>query len=88
MGLQVPIGCSGVSVFPGDIVIGDDEGVVVIPRHLAAKVAELAADQEHREQFLLEKIRGGAGLVGTYPPDEQLQAEYETHCRSHPKPSA
>lgn len=86
--VQVPIGCAGVSVYPGDVLVGDDEGVVVIPRHMAAQIAELAADQEHRELFLLEKIRGGAPLLGTYPPDDQLQAKYEDYCRSHPKPSA
>jgi regulator of RNase E activity RraA len=84
---QVPIACAGVSVYPGDVLVGDDEGAVVIPRHLAEKVAELAADMEHREHFLLERIRGGAALPGTYPPDERLQAEYEEHCRSNPKPS-
>jgi regulator of RNase E activity RraA len=84
---QVPIGCAGVSVYPGDVLVGDDEGVVVIPRHLAAQIAELAADQEHREQFLLEKIRGGATMAGTYPPDERTQAEYEQHCLANPKPT-
>ena len=84
---QVPIACAGVSVYPGDVVVGDDEGVLIIPRHVAAAVAELAADQEHREHFLLEKIRSGAGLLGTYPPDERTQAEYEAYCRTNPRPS-
>ena len=55
----------------------DDEGVIVIPRHLASTVAEQAAAQEHKERFLLERIRSGSSLVGTYPPDEETQAEYE-----------
>jgi regulator of RNase E activity RraA len=84
---QVPIGCAGVSVYPGDILVGDDEGVVVIPRPLADSIAVAAADQEHRESFLLERLRAGAPLLGTYPPDEQTQADYEAYCRSHPKPS-
>lgn len=74
---QVPIACGGVSVFPGDILVGDDEGVVVIPRHLAKEVAEEAVAQELKEEFLLEKIQSGASIVGTYPPDEATLAEYE-----------
>lgn len=78
---QLPIGCGGVAVFPGDILVGDGEGVVVIPRHLADKVAEEAALQEHREEFILAKIKAGAGLVGTYPMDEKTKAEYEAYCK-------
>lgn len=76
--INVPVGCAGVAVFPGDILVGDEEGVVVIPRHLAAEIAKPAADQEHLEQFILEKVQGGAQLPGTYPPDEATLAEYET----------
>jgi regulator of RNase E activity RraA len=81
--IQQPIGCGGVAVFPGDIIVGDGEGVVVIPRHLAAEVAEEAAAQESRENFIMEKIRQGASIVGTYPPDEQTLAEYEAWKKHH-----
>lgn len=84
--LQVPVGCGGVAVYPGDVLVGDDEGVVVIPRSRAAEVAEAAAVQEHKENFILEKIRGGASLIGVYPPDEKTAAEYEAYCREHPLP--
>ncbi len=76
--LQVPIGCGGVAVYPGDVIVGDDEGVVVIPRHLAAEVAEAAVAQERREEFIMEKIRSGASIVGVYPPDEATLAEYRS----------
>lgn len=76
--INVPVGCAGVAVFPGDILVGDEEGVVVIPRHLAAEIANPAADQEHLEQFILEKVQGGAQLPGTYPPNDAALAEYET----------
>ena len=75
--IQVPIACGGVAVFPGDILVGDGEGVVVIPAHLAAEVAIEAEDMEEKERFITEKIRAGASIVGTYPPDEQTLAEYE-----------
>ena len=74
--IQVPIGCGGVAVFPGDIVVGDGEGVVVVPAHLAERVAREAMEQEEREEFIREKIRAGASLVGTYPPDEKTMAEF------------
>jgi regulator of RNase E activity RraA len=76
--INVPVGCAGVAVFPGDILVADEEGVVVIPRYLAAEIAKPAADQEHLEQFILEKVQGGAPLPGTYPPNEATLAEYES----------
>ncbi|HEX2173535.1 MAG TPA: ribonuclease activity regulator RraA [Dehalococcoidia bacterium] len=75
--INVPIGCAGVPVFPGDIIVGDEEGVVVVPRHLAAEVARPAAEQEDLERFVLEKIEAGAALPGTYPPNERTLAEFE-----------
>ncbi len=75
--INVPIGCAGVPVFPGDIIVGDREGVVVVPRHLAAEVARPAAEQEDLEQFVLEKIEAGAALPGTYPPNETTLAEFQ-----------
>ena len=73
---QIPIGCAGVSVFPGDVLIGDREGVLVIPHEIASEVAAAALEQHHLEEFLLEKIRAGAKLPGTYPPSEDLLEEY------------
>ena len=75
--IQVPIACGGVAVFPGDILVGDGEGVVVIPAHLAEEVAIEAEEMEQKERFITEKIRAGASIVGTYPPDEQTLAEYQ-----------
>lgn len=73
---QVPIACGGVAVFPGDWLVGDSEGVVVVPAHLAATVAREALEQEEKEDFIMEKIRGGASIVGTYPPDAQTLEEF------------
>lgn len=75
--IQVPIACGGVAVFPGDILVGDGEGIVVIPAHLAEEVAVEAEEMEQKERFITEKIRAGASIVGTYPPDEQTLAEYQ-----------
>ena len=73
----LPIACGGVAVFPGDILVGDDDGVVVIPRHLAGEVAEEGAEMELEEQFITQRVRGGASLVGTYPLDAAGLAEYQ-----------
>jgi regulator of RNase E activity RraA len=75
--IQQPIACGGVAVFPGDIIVGDEEGVIVIPRHLAAEVAKEAIVMEEREEFILEKVRNGSSIVGTYPPDAQTLAEFD-----------
>ncbi|MEQ3551050.1 hypothetical protein WIS52_11260 [Pseudonocardia nematodicida] len=74
---DVPIGCGSVAVFPGDVLLGDDDGVVVIPRALAAEVAEAAAEQEALEEFIAGKVRAGAALPGVYPPSPELRAEFE-----------
>ena len=74
--LNVPIGCGGVPVYPGDILVGDDEGVAVIPQHLADEVAADAAEQEILEVFVLERVEAGARLPGTYPPNAETRAAY------------
>jgi regulator of RNase E activity RraA len=62
---------------PGDVVVGDADGVVIIPRAVAEEVALAARDQELREEFVLEKIRAGASIIGVYPPDAATLAEFE-----------
>lgn len=73
---QVPIACGGVAVYPGDIVFGDREAVIVIPRHLADEVANDAQEMERRERFLFREIEAGRSIQGVYPPDEQTLARY------------
>lgn len=75
--IQVPIACGDVAVYPGDIIVGDEEGVVVVPAHLAEEVAQTAAEMEEKEVFITDKIQAGASIVGVYPPDEKTLAEYE-----------
>ena len=74
--VDVPIGCGGVAVYPGDIVVGDADGVVVIPQHLAAEVADAAVEQERYDRFALEEIQAGRSLFGTYPPSEESRERY------------
>jgi regulator of RNase E activity RraA len=74
--MNLPIGCGGVAVYPGDIIVGDMDGIVVIPRHLAEEVATQAAEQEHMEDYILQQIAAGAPLRGTYPPGEETRNAY------------
>jgi regulator of RNase E activity RraA len=74
--LNEPIACGGVAVYPGDVLVGDLDGVVAIPRHLAAEVAGDAAEQEVLESFIQEEIASGKALRGVYPPDEATKARY------------
>jgi regulator of RNase E activity RraA len=74
---NVAIGCCGVLVMPGDILVGDADGVVCIPRHLADEVARTGAELDDLEAFVLERIQAGAPVPGTYPPDESTRAQYE-----------
>jgi regulator of RNase E activity RraA len=71
-----PIGCGGVPVFPGDIVVADDDGAIVIPRHLAAEVAHDGLEQDRLERFVRKRVDRGASIVGLYPPNEGAMAAY------------
>lgn len=84
--LQVPIGCAEVPVYPGDVMVGDDEGVVCVPRALAAEVARDAVLQEHLERFVQAEVAAGAALPGTYPPNEATRARYEQWAAGNPLP--
>ncbi|MDE0182228.1 MAG: hypothetical protein OXL39_12845 [Caldilineaceae bacterium] len=79
--MQVPIGCGGAAVTPGDVVVGDGEGVVVIPAKMAEEIAHSAHEQEIREQYFQERVAGGAGIVGVYPPNDETLAGFERWLR-------
>jgi regulator of RNase E activity RraA len=75
--MNVPISCGGVPVYPGDIVVGDAEGVVIVPAHLAEAVANDALEQELLEQFIMREIAGGRPLPGTYPANAETRKRFE-----------
>jgi regulator of RNase E activity RraA len=75
--VQLPVACGGVAVFPGDALVGDGDGVIVVPRHLAEEAASRALEQERRERFILGKVQGGASILGVYPPNAETLAEFE-----------
>ena len=69
--INVPIGCGDVAVFPGDVVLGDAEGVVVIPAALADEVADEAVEMTAFEDFVTEEVLKGRSILGLYPATEE-----------------
>src|SRR3546814_1459683 len=67
MAVNDPIGCGDVAVFPGDVMVGDAEGVVVIPAHLAEEIALEAVAMTAFEDFVTEKVLEGESILGLYP---------------------
>jgi regulator of RNase E activity RraA len=69
--IDVPIGCGDVAVWPGDVVVGDAEGVVVIPAHLADEIAAEAVEMTAFEDFVTEEVMKGRSILGLYPATEE-----------------
>ena len=76
-GWQEPIACGGTAVLPGDVIVADQDGAVVVPRNLADGVAEAGVEQERFETFVQERIAAGAPVKGLYPPNEDTLRDYE-----------
>jgi len=74
---QVPVGVAGVAVYPGDVIVGDAEGVVCIPAHLVEEVAAEAAANADYEVFVAAHIRRGRSIFGLFPATAESRAEYE-----------
>ena len=74
--LQVPIACAGVAVYPGDIVVGDGDGITIVPRHMAADMADACEKRDAFETYLVKRIASGEGLYGVYPPTDKIRADY------------
>lgn len=75
--IDVPIGCAGVAVFPGDVMVGDAEGVVVIPAALADEIAAEAVEMTVFEDFVTEQVLQGRSILGLYPAtEEQARADF------------
>ena len=76
VGWQEPIGCGGVAVFPGDLIVADNDGVVCVPQALVQAVAKEAEEQEAFEAWVADEVMKGAKLPGLYPPNEETKARY------------
>ena len=69
--INVPIGCGDAPVFPGDTILGDSDGVIVIPAHLVDEIADEAFEMTAYEDFVTEQVRAGKGIFGLYPPTNE-----------------
>jgi regulator of RNase E activity RraA len=82
----LPIGIGDVAVFAGDIIVGDPNGAICIPRDIADVVADAAVEQEALEAFILARVQAGAALEGTYPPNAETLAAYRASRTAHKGP--
>lgn len=80
--IDVTVACGGATIQPGDIIVADSDGIVVIPPHLVAQVAADAAAQEAQDAWVLEQVEAGHGIDGLFPPTGEWKAKYEAHKAS------
>src|SRR5262245_6480664 len=77
VGWEEPIACGGCAIFPGDVIVADDDGAVVIPKDLVEFVAAEGEEHERYENWVVSEVERGVRLPGLYPPDEEAKARYE-----------
>jgi regulator of RNase E activity RraA len=73
--INLPIACGDAPVFPGDVILGDRDGVIVIPAHLADEIAAEAVEMTAYEDFVAERVHAGSGIFGLYPPTDPKSLE-------------
>jgi len=73
--IDVPIGCGDAPVFPGDTILGDQDGVIVIPANLVDEIAEETFEMTAYEDFVTEQVRAGRGIFGLYPATDPKSLE-------------
>jgi regulator of RNase E activity RraA len=76
VGWQQPIGCGGCAIFPDDVIVADEDGVVVIPQNLLEFVAREGAEHELYESWVFAEVENGVKLPGLYPPNDEAKARY------------
>jgi len=82
--VDVPIGCGDAPVWPGDIIVGDGDGVIVLPAHLASELADEAAEMTVFEDFVTEQVRNGRSIVGLYPAThDQTKSDFAAWRQAH-----
>jgi regulator of RNase E activity RraA len=81
VGWNEPIACGGCAIFPGDAIVADDDGAVVIPQDLVEFVAAEGEEHERYESWVVSEVDRGVPLPGLYPPNEEAKARYQTWKR-------
>ena len=85
--MQVPVSCAGVAVYPGDILVGDADGVTVVPRKFAVEIADDGEKQDALEAYLALRLETGEPLYGLYPPNDQTRADFDAWKKAGGKTS-
>jgi regulator of RNase E activity RraA len=85
--VDVAVACAGALVQPGDVIVGDSDGVVVVPPSIAAELAAAAVEQELEERFVAERVAEGAGVEGLFPIGPRWRAQYEEWRRAQSSPN-
>jgi regulator of RNase E activity RraA len=85
--VQAPVGICGVPVYPGDVIVADEDGAIVVPRHLADEVARDSFEQERLEKFVAIRVGQGRPIPGTYPPDDETKALYQASIKAGEPPN-
>jgi len=80
--MNQPIACGGVAVYPDDIIFGDSEAVIVIPREYVNEIADEAVEMEEQEEFLKLEIESGKSTFGVYPPNKETLERFEVWRKS------
>lgn len=80
---QQPIGCGGVAVFPGDLIVADGDGTVLIPDALVADVVKASVEQERMEGWIMQEVDKGLPLPGLYPMNAETKARYEAAMKKN-----
>ena len=83
--VNVPIACGGVLVMPGDIIIADDDGVVVVPIKLAPELLKVASEHNEWEEFTQLRLSQGGDLRDYYPLSEKAKVEYQAWRKAQGK---
>ncbi|GAB2502901.1 Homoprotocatechuate catabolism bifunctional isomerase/decarboxylase [Corynebacterium atrinae] len=81
---DLAIACGNATVVPGDIIVGDDDGVIVIPRNLAEEIAAAALSKEHEDSWVAERVSEGGSLDGLFPPVGENKKAYQAYLAEHP----
>ena len=79
---QEPIACGGVAIFPGDTIVADGDGAVVIPQALLTEVTGMAVEQEEQEAWIMGEVEKGVPLPGLYPPNEETKERYKAWLKA------
>lgn len=81
---DVPVACGDTTVIPGDIIVGDDDGVIVIPRDIADEVASATIAKEHEDEWVAARVSDGGSLDGLFPPTGPTRDEYREYLDQNP----